>query len=212
MTQADGIVLGNVYNKYESRNPLARWMLQNYLAAFHELISCLDPVRVLEVGCGEGYLGQVLSDWLPGAQIAGIDLSPGLFTTSSRSPENLHFAAQSAYQLGFPRAHFDLVVGAEVLEHLDDPETALAEIDRVAGGHILVSVPREPLWRVLNVARLSYLRDLGNTPGHLQHWSSRRFERLIARRFDVLSVRRPIPWTMILARKRGSAGGTGPDS
>jgi ubiquinone/menaquinone biosynthesis C-methylase UbiE len=203
MTQADGIVLGNVYNKYESRNPLARWMLQNYLAAFHELVSRLDPGRVLEVGCGEGYLGRILSDWFPRARITGIDLSPGLFAEFTGLPENLSFAAQSAYELGFPPAQFDLVVGAEVLEHLDDPEAALAEVDRVASGHVLVSVPREPLWRVLNVARFSYLKDFGNTPGHLQHWSSRRFERLISRRFDVLGVRRPLPWTMILARKRG---------
>ena len=45
---------------------------------------------------------------------------------------------------------------------------------------LLVSVPREPLWRGLNLARGSYLRELGNTPGHLNHWSKRRFASLLA--------------------------------
>ena len=38
---------------------------------------------------------------------------------------------------------------------------------------LLVSVPREPLWRGLNMARGAYMRDLGNTPGHVNHWSKR---------------------------------------
>ena len=53
------------------------------------------------------------------------------------------------------------------------PEATLAEMARVARRHLLVSVPREPLWRGLNMARGAYLRDLGNTPGHVNHWSKR---------------------------------------
>src|SRR3712207_8488836 len=45
------------------------------------------------------------------------------------------------------------------------PEHTVAEMARVADGHLLVSVPREPLWRMLNVARGAYVKDLGNTPG-----------------------------------------------
>ncbi len=63
----------------------------------------------------------------------------------------------------------------EVLEHVPDPAAVLAEMFRVASRWVLVSVPREPLWRGLNMARGSYLRDFGNTPGHLNHWSKRSF-------------------------------------
>jgi SAM-dependent methyltransferase len=67
----------------------------------------------------------------------------------------------------FADGEFALATAIEVLEHVPDPEGTLAEMARVArGGHVLVSVPREPLWRALNVARGAYLRDLGNTPGH----------------------------------------------
>jgi hypothetical protein len=70
----------------------------------------------------------------------------------------------------------------------------------VAGRHLLVSVPREPLWRALNVARGAYVRDLGNTPGHVNHWSRRSFVDLLARHGEVAAVRSPFPWTMALVR------------
>jgi hypothetical protein len=65
-----------------------------------------------------------------------------------------------------------------------------------------VSVPREPLWRALNLARLKYVGALGNTPGHLNHWSRRRFVEFLERRLQVVEVRSPMPWTMALCRAR----------
>ena len=64
---------------------------------------------------------------------------------------------------------------------MPDPEHTVAEMARVALRHLLVSVPREPLWRGLNMARGAYLKDLGNTPGHLNHWSKRSFVALLSR-------------------------------
>ena len=50
---------------------------------------------------------------------------------------------------------------------------SLAEIRRVTTSHALLSVPREPIWRMLNFLRGKYWSSGGNTPGHLQHWSRR---------------------------------------
>ena len=88
----------------------------------------------------------------------------------------------------------------EVLEHVPEPEATLAEMARVARGHLLVSVPREPLWRGLNMARGAYWRDLGNTPGHVNHWSKRGFVSLLSRYGTVEEARSPFPWTMLLVR------------
>ena len=62
---------------------------------------------------------------------------------------------------------------------MPEPEATVAEMARVAQRWLLVSVPREPLWRGLNMARGAYLRELGNTPGHVNHWSKRAFVSLL---------------------------------
>jgi hypothetical protein len=71
---------------------------------------------------------------------------------------------------------------------------------RVASRYLLVSVPREPLWRGLNMARGAYLKDLGNTPGHVNHWTKGSFVELLGRHGEVTEVRSPLPWTMLLVQ------------
>jgi SAM-dependent methyltransferase len=105
-----------------------------------------------------------------------------------------------AENLPFADAEFDLASAIEVLEHVPDPEHTLSEMARCAGSHLLVSVPREPLWRMLNMARGAYWGELGNTPGHLNHWSKRSFIELLSRHGEVVEVRSPFPWTMLLVR------------
>ena len=97
-------------------------------------------------------------------------------------------------------ANFDLAAAIEVLEHVPDPAHTVSEMARCAQRHLLVSVPREPLWRMLNLARGAYVSELGNTPGHLNHWSRRSFVRLLSRHGEVLEIRSPFPWTMLLVR------------
>ena len=105
-----------------------------------------------------------------------------------------------AEDLPFADGEFDVATAIEVLEHVPDPEHTLAEMARCAERHLLVSVPREPLWRMLNMARGAYLGQLGNTPGHLNHWSKRSFARLLGQHGEVVELRSPFPWTMLLVR------------
>ena len=108
----------------------------------------------------------------------------------------------SIYALPFEDASFDLVVCCEVLEHLGEPERGLAEVARVARRGVVVSTPREPLWRAMNMMRGKYLRDLGNTPGHVQHFSRRGLRALVEKNLRVVDSRSPIPWTVLLAERR----------
>jgi hypothetical protein len=66
-------------------------------------------------------------------------------------------------------------------------------------------VPNEPLWRVLNFSRGKYLADWGNTPGHLNHWSPGAFRAFLEKELIIEDMRRPLPWTVVLARPRRSA-------
>ena len=91
----------------------------------------------------------------------------------------LPFTAGDGTQLPFGDDQFDVVVAAEVLEHLPDPEGGLAELARVGRRHLLLSVPQEPIFRGCNLLAGRYLRDWGNTPGHVNHWSKRGFVRFV---------------------------------
>ncbi len=64
-----------------------------------------------------------------------------------------------------PTNEFELASAIEVLEHVPDPEHTLAEMARCAARHLLVSVPREPLWRMLNMARGAYCRSSATPRG-----------------------------------------------
>ena len=105
-----------------------------------------------------------------------------------------------AENMPFAENEFDVACAIEVLEHVPDPAHTVAEMARVARRHLLVSVPREPLWRMLNMARGAYLAQLGNTPGHVNHWSKRSFVRLLSQHGEIVEARSPFPWTMLLVR------------
>ena len=167
-----------------------------------ELWGKASPRSVLDVGCGEGVLTHEWAGRLGDGRIVGIDLEdPKLEAEwAKRSRPNLEYRAEEATSLPFADGEFDAATAIEVLEHVPDPEATVAEMARVAQRYLLVSVPREPLWRALNMARGAYWGSLGNTPGHLNHWSKRSFERLLSRHGTVEEARSPFPWTMLLVR------------
>jgi 2-polyprenyl-3-methyl-5-hydroxy-6-metoxy-1,4-benzoquinol methylase len=199
---ADGTVTGNTYDKYGTRNPVARLLQRGFERNLEDLFASTEPASLLDVGCGEGVLTERWARRLDPARVVGIDLDDPLIAAewAKRSAPNLTYIAQRAEQLPFADGEFDLVTAIEVLEHVPDPAHTVAEMARCAGRHVLVSVPREPLWRGLNMARGAYWRELGNTPGHVNHFSKAAITALCARHGDVIETRSPFPWTMVLVR------------
>jgi 2-polyprenyl-3-methyl-5-hydroxy-6-metoxy-1,4-benzoquinol methylase len=195
----DGIVTGNTYG---SSNPVVRRLMGAFERTLDELMEQAQPQSLLDVGCGEGVLVYRWAQRLPAARIVGIDLEEKSIQAgwSERRAPNLEYRTMPAESLPFGANEFELATAIEVLEHVPDPEHTLAEMARCAERHLLVSVPREPLWRMLNLARGAYVAQLGNTPGHLNHFSKRSFTRLLARHGEVIEVRSPFPWTMLLVR------------
>jgi 2-polyprenyl-3-methyl-5-hydroxy-6-metoxy-1,4-benzoquinol methylase len=198
----DGIVTGNTYDKYGSQNPLVRRLMGGFERTLDELMAHAEPRSLLDVGCGEGVLVHRWALRMPEARVVGIDLQEESIQVgwSQREAPNLEYRMTGAESLPFEADEFDLATAIEVLEHVPDPEHTLEEMARCARRHLLVSVPREPLWRMLNLARGAYVSQLGNTPGHLNHWSRRSFARLLERHGEVLEARSPFPWTMLLVR------------
>jgi ubiquinone/menaquinone biosynthesis C-methylase UbiE len=196
-----GVVVGNAYDKYGTKNPLARLLMAGFLRAFDRALPARAPATVLEVGAGEGRLLERVRARFPAARCLAAELSPVLAARAARQV-GLPYVAQSAEALGIRDHSVDLVIACEVLEHLSDPARALAELARVAKGSVVLSVPREPIWRALNLARGAYVRDFGNTPGHRQHWSTRGFVALVSRELRVVRIETPLPWTVVAAQAR----------
>ncbi len=198
----DGVVTGNTYDKYGSGNPVVRRLMSGFERDLDELFELASPGSLLDVGCGEGVLVQRWAARLGSGRVVGIDLEEESIQAGwrERQAPNLEYRVMEAENLPFAENEFELASAIEVLEHVPDPEHTVSEMARCAERHLLVSVPREPLWRMLNMARGAYWTAWGNTPGHLNHWSRRAFVELLSRHGTVVEVRSPFPWTMLLVR------------
>lgn len=188
--------------KYTEARGLKARLIDGFFRAAGELLALSGAARLLEVGCGEGHSTERLLRLLPpAASLEASDVEARLVTATRARNPGLAVRQESVYELRRAGSSFDCVLAMEVLEHLEQPERGLRELLRVTRRHLLLSVPREPLWRILNVARLEHLGTFGNTPGHVQHWSARGFARFVGHRARIVATRTPLPWTMILAEK-----------
>ena len=195
---------GNYYDKYRTSNPIARRLMQGFLDAFDALAAQVPVSNALEIGCGEGELSIRLAR--RGFRMLGCDISAEIVEEArARAAEagvDATFRTQAIETIDIDTEAAPFVVCCEVLEHLDDPEQGVDLLAQLARPWLLASVPREPLWRALNMARGKYVGALGNTPGHVNHWSRGAFLELLRRRFDIVDTRSPLPWTMALCRRR----------
>jgi 2-polyprenyl-3-methyl-5-hydroxy-6-metoxy-1,4-benzoquinol methylase len=203
--EQDNIVVGNNYDKYQSRNPIARWMVGNFEKTLTQFVTKVSPKTIHEVGCGEGYW--VLNWTKQGINARGSDFSEKIINIAKENAEisgapSSIFNTKSIYNIEREIDTADLIVCCEVLEHIEKPQEGLKALASVAREYVILSVPREPIWCALNLIRGKYISRLGNTPGHIQHWSSRAFINEVSQHFDILEVKKPLPWTMLLCRVR----------
>lgn len=200
----NNFIEGNYEDKYNTKNPISRFLMNRFLKSFEKLLIEAKKNKnissICEIGCGEGELLKIIRKHFPTAKIYASDLSKNEVEKAKINCKdlNIEFSVQNAQGLKYKNKQFDLLIACEVLEHIPYPNKAIEEIKRLSDLAI-ISTPIEPLWRILNMLRFKYVKDLGNTPGHLNHWSVPSLRKF----FNVFDIRaisnaKPYPWQMYL--------------
>jgi 2-polyprenyl-3-methyl-5-hydroxy-6-metoxy-1,4-benzoquinol methylase len=186
--------------KYQSKNPIGRYLVNKFLSNITELVeSVANNKRIHEIGCGEGQITGLL--YQKGFEIRGTDIRKESIEVAKKNAFDnnldIEFKIGSIYELEESDIS-DIIMCCEVLEHLENPILALENLKEITSQYIILSVPREPIWRLMNMARGKYLSEFGNTPDHIQHWSTKSFKKLVSNYFNIIEVRQPLPWTILL--------------
>ena len=179
--------------KFETANPVVQRMIGGFFGCLRDVVAPIAPASTLDAGCGEGEtlvrLGPLLGD-----RIAAVDLSAYSVARVQERLPPIEARTASVTELPFADDGFDLVLCLEVLEHLDDPAAAVAELARVASRDVVVSVPHEPYFRLGSLMRGKYLRSFGNHPEHVNHFNRRSLRALLADAVEVRRISSAFPW------------------
>ncbi len=201
-------------DKYTNSGKLGEMLVSKYFLSVNKLLSripreVIDNGNVLEVGCGPGFSSERISNMLGKSTTFFISdyEEENVKDARNKLGKRAKVSLEDIYSLDRQDNSMSLIFILEVLEHLEEPEKALAEIRRVGSNYFIFGVPREPVWRILNMLRGKYLKNLGNTPGHLQNWSRKRFKKFLERNsFRIIAVESPLPWTLVLAEELKDEG------
>src|SRR5213078_2849611 len=189
---------GEIWN-WESPAGKLRWARRVKMLSGHLGVG----MTVLELGCGTGYFTRELAR--SGSDIVAIDVSPELLEVARAicSARNVHYEIQNAYEMSYPDAFFDSVVGSSVLHHLEIQE-ALREIYRVLkpGGTIYFTEPNMLNPQIAIQKNIPWVkRKLGDSADETAffRWPLRRllqqtgFRDVRIEPFDFLHPKTPLP-------------------
>ena len=188
--------------KHTNQNPISRFFLDNFSKVLLDEIKLLHPESILDVGAGEGFILEKLRVNNIGKTLEGIEYMDDAIALGKKVNPKVKIKKGDIYKLPYKDNAFELLICTEVLEHLDDPKLALAELKRVTSKHLILSVPNEPLFTVQRFLRGKNMLKLGDHPEHINHWNAGSFRKFIADQLRVKDVKTPLPWTMVVAVKR----------
>lgn len=191
---------GNL-QKHLNPNPVQRYLLRRFHRQIASSLKATGAERILDAGCGEGFVVSYLLRENDGLTITGIDCSLQAIEMARQMVSGVLFNVGDLREMPYRDDSFDLVMCLEVLEHLPDPHKGLRELRRVTSVHCLVSVPHEPFFRATNFLRGRHVPAWGRDPEHLQHWTARQFRRLVEHYFEVERFVYSFPWVIVLGRK-----------
>lgn len=178
-----------------------------YANFYRELIALLKTVphkSILDAGCGEGFsLNRIKKAGIE-ATMEGVDMEEAAIMIGKKLFPDFNLKLGSIYKLPYKDNSFDVVLCNEVLEHLDDPQKALSELNRVSKSHLILSVPNEPFHRISRMSRGKAILKLGKHPEHVNHWTFWTFRNFLKKNglfVEKTALPFPFTWTLVLVKK-----------
>ncbi len=191
--------------KYQNNSRIQRALIRRFVSHFHALfVAALPAKKVCEIGIGQGFLSGYLSERFLETTFLGVDLEGPDLEQLRKTFPRIETHQADAQDLGLLKSHtdIDLVICAEVLEHLGQPDRALHEIAALHPKHVIVTVPNEPWFRLSNLARGKNVMRFGNDIDHHNHWNRRSLNKLLEAHFEVLQIDSAFPWLLALCKPR----------
>ena len=190
-------------SKYNNPNPIHRLSLGRFYYSVAETLTDIAPTRVLDFGCGEGYI----LDMMSAREIAfqsyeGLDLRPDALTEARRRWRSTRFVEANLFDPAYDNERYHTVMALEVLEHLFEPEKVLKRLVSMADEYVLLTVPNEPWFQLMNLVRGRDLIRLGNHPEHINHWNKDTFSEFVSPYAEVIDVTTRFPFVILLAKPR----------
>jgi SAM-dependent methyltransferase len=112
------------------------------------------PPRVLDLGCGRGYITALVRDRFPQAEISALDVSLSAIEAAAGRFPGIDFIVADAFDPPYRAGYFDLVICNNLWEHVPNPLHLLTKISRVLapGGYVVISTPSR--YRLGNIVRV----------------------------------------------------------
>lgn len=112
-----------------------------------------NPARILDVGCGEGYITGEIKRAFPDSDVHGLDYSLSAVRKAHARFPDISFSVGDALQRHYPEGPFDVVVYNNLWEHVTDPIGLANRAKEVLrpGGYVIVSTPSR--FRTTNLVR-----------------------------------------------------------
>jgi SAM-dependent methyltransferase len=192
------------YRKHTSSSKMQRALINRFHGKIAGIVRDLAPTSLLDCGCGEGFVSEILLSEIPALQVTGFDVLPDSVELAKRRNPRATFSTGSIYDIAQDDNAFDVAVAFEVMEHLHEPDKALAEMARVASEYVVLSVPHEPFFCLANAARGKNLdiTPKGSDPDHRNFWSRGEFGDFVSRELDVVLLTGSMPWTICVGKVR----------
>lgn len=159
------------------QGPASRWLRILIRSQLDRLTTAESIRSILDVGCGEGTITHAMAEWLPKAQVVGIDFSKsGIDCAESRyRRDNLRFVHDETSQMLLQR--YDLITAFEVLEHIENWPQFLARVASAARRYVLLTFPT------------GRMRPFEKALGHYRNFAPGEVEQFMAERgFEPCSV------------------------